>query len=176
MFGCIFPGRPPAAASAFRQLDATRWCLDVDGASEIKEVVVFLSEPIAVPGHGLAVYVTAPPFTDWRFLGHISNETPSAVFRIRWSINEAVPSAVQLGLTIEPLDAILMKTQLLPPHEFVESGKKVAKDLWRFMASFSQSIGATTEYMQVPTNILDRWMARFDQKCKVDPYFWLKES
>ena len=33
MFGCIFPGRPPAAASAFRQLDATRWCLDVDGAS-----------------------------------------------------------------------------------------------------------------------------------------------
>ena len=104
--------------------------------AEIKEVVVFLSEAIAVPGHGLAVcvsvsverqsracrmiatglkafhsalfwrlprYVTAPPFTDWRFLGHISNETPSAVFRIRWSINEAVPSAVQLGLTIEPL-------------------------------------------------------------------------
>ena len=33
MFGCIFPGRPPAAASSFRQMDVAKWCLDVDGAS-----------------------------------------------------------------------------------------------------------------------------------------------
>ena len=52
---------------------------------------------------------------------------------------------------------------------------KIARDLFEYMASFSQS-GAKSDAMLVPKNIFDQWMQRFDRKYKIDPNFMMKNS
>jgi hypothetical protein len=52
---------------------------------------------------------------------------------------------------------------------------KIAIDLFQYMTSFSQPT-QVGEMMLVPTNILDRWMERFDRKYQYDPNFMMKPS
>lgn len=44
----------------------------------------------------------------------------------------------------------------------------------RFITSFSQGTSGGPEMMVVPTNIVDRWMVRFEEKFQKDPSFMLK--
>ena len=41
-------------------------------------------QPLSVPGVGMSCYITGPPFEQWHFIGAITNESPSGVFRVRW--------------------------------------------------------------------------------------------
>ena len=58
----MVPGRPPTYSDSFQQIEAAKWSLDIDNSQQIRDVVVFLSQPLALPGHGLSAYITAPPF------------------------------------------------------------------------------------------------------------------
>lgn len=53
---------------------------------------------------------------------------------------------------------------------------KIARDLFEYMASFSQNSGAQTGLMLVPNDVFDKWIQRFDRKYKLDPNFMLKNS
>ena len=57
-------------------------------------------------------------------------------------------------------------SKLAGRHEFA---KRVAMDLYRFMESFN--VGQAGNQLVVPTNILDRWMQKFDAKFRRDPDF-----
>jgi len=50
---------------------------------------------------------------------------------------------------------------------------KIAQDLFQYMVSFSQA-SLVGEMLLVPTNILDRWLERFNRKYSLDPNFMLK--
>lgn len=50
---------------------------------------------------------------------------------------------------------------------------KIARDLFEYMASFSQS-GSQSGAMLVPNNIFDQWIQRFDRKYRLDPNFMMK--
>ncbi|RHY42927.1 hypothetical protein DYB38_010276, partial [Aphanomyces astaci] len=51
---------------------------------------------------------------------------------------------------------------------------KIAQDLFNFMTSFSTSTNSSM--MVVPTNLLDRWMERFESKYRRDPNFMMKNN
>ena len=70
-------------------------------------------------------------------------------------------------------------TNLSIEHSGVEDrfafAHKIALDLFRYMASFSQ--GTEGEGMMVvPNTIFDRWMERFERKYSMDPNFMMKEG
>ena len=78
---------------------------------------------------------------------------------------------VQLGVALETMEMIqnvdLVSSGVDDRFAFAH---KIAKDLFLFMTSFTQptQIG---EMMVVPTNILDRWIERFNRKYQMDPNF-----
>ena len=41
-------------------------------------------QPLNMPGMGMSCYITGPPFEKWHFVGAITNDSPSGVFRVRW--------------------------------------------------------------------------------------------
>lgn len=87
--------------------------------------MVFLTQPLAVVGVGLSCYISGPPFEKYHFLGSVDNDAPSAVFRVRWPKDEGAPTAARLGLSLEPMQQILVQKANLPGTELVDFGKKV---------------------------------------------------
>ena len=86
---------------------------------------MFLTQPLASPGYGLGVFITGPPFTNWHFVGAVTNELPSGVFRVRWEKDEGAPTACQLGVSIMPLQELAALQATLPGTELVDFGKQV---------------------------------------------------
>jgi hypothetical protein len=51
---------------------------------------------------------------------------------------------------------------------------KIAQDLFNYMHSFSTS--GDQSIMVIPTNLLDKWMERFEVKYRRDPNFMMKNE
>ncbi|KAJ3415474.1 hypothetical protein HDV05_004916 [Chytridiales sp. JEL 0842] len=84
MFGCIVAGR--LVQTNLQQVDVTKYMFELQDAKSINHIVVFLTGQQAFPpGYAATVHFlwpnpSAPP--TWQFLGYLSNEKPSAVFRL----------------------------------------------------------------------------------------------
>ncbi|EKX47170.1 hypothetical protein GUITHDRAFT_107080 [Guillardia theta CCMP2712] len=168
-FGYLVPGRPPQYSDSFQQIEPAKWSIDIDNSQQIRDVVVFLTQPLTVAGMGLSCYITGPPFEKWHFIGALTNECPSGVFRVRWPPDEGAPTAARLGVSIESLDLIAQQQASLPGTELVDFGKSVAKDLWNYLTSFE----IMHQQGQFLLQYFDAWMKRFEEKCKRDPFWWL---
>lgn len=119
----------------------------------------------------LALYVQAGTGT-WEYRGCVRNAAPSEVFPTQWptqSDGSLFPVA-QIGIAVEPLADVEGKesTKLGSKETFA---RRVAFDLFRFMESFQQNVGTSSEFMTVPMNVLDRWFTKFQHKFKRDPDF-----
>ena len=53
-------------------------------------------------------------------------------------------------------------------------GRKIARDLYKFAASFNHSTHG--DMLVVPANFIDRWIEKFEAKCRVDPGFMMKND
>jgi len=167
MFGCIVAGR-------FVQTNAQvvgegKYMFTLEDAASINHIVVFLLGTTPMPaGFGAAVYFAWPPHTEWKYLGFVSNEKPSAVFRLgsvessKTGFNSAsgvaevemAPSNVvaQLGLSIESLQTIQQQTIFrdqpastyaaspanLAPSDIAQFAQKILQNLFNFAMSFSK--------------------------------------
>eukprot|EP00277_Geminigera_cryophila_P012343 CAMPEP_0179443846 /NCGR_PEP_ID=MMETSP0799-20121207/27310_1 /TAXON_ID=46947 /ORGANISM="Geminigera cryophila, Strain CCMP2564" /LENGTH=164 /DNA_ID=CAMNT_0021230333 /DNA_START=113 /DNA_END=604 /DNA_ORIENTATION=+ len=152
-FGYLVPGRPPQYSDCFQQIEAAKWSIDIENSQQIRDVVVFLSQPLSLPGMGMSCYITGPPFEQWHFIGAITNESPSGVFRVRWPKDEAAPTAARLGISIEPLQQIEAQQATIPSSELVDFGKFVAKDLWNYLESFE----VMHQHGQFLLSLFDKW-------------------
>jgi hypothetical protein len=199
-FGCLVPGRPVAYSDSFQQVEAAKWSIDIENSQQIRDVAVFMTQPLNMPGMGMSCYITGPclprcrslrlwshplrsrvsvvltleracrrhaigkcagpPFAEWHFIGAITNESPSGVFRVRWPQNEAAPTAARLGISIEPLQQIESQQATLPSTELVDFGKFVAKDLWNYLESFE----VMHQHGQFLLSLFDKWMKRFEDR------------
>ncbi|KAM5539748.1 hypothetical protein V8D89_006561 [Ganoderma adspersum] len=127
MFGCVVAGRP--LQTNLQQIDETHAIFELPAAGSINHVSVFLLGTVPFPdGYGATVHFFWPG-KGFQLLGMLSNEKPSAIFRLRGTFSAqttdthavftgAAPvdsnlTAV-LGLSIEPLPQILQELAALP--------------------------------------------------------------
>lgn len=79
-------------------------------------------------------------------------------------------------MSIEPL-ANIQNLDIM--HKGVEDrlqvAKKIALDLYNYLTSFDDAAGRNGKVV-VPTNVFDRWFARFERKYRLDSNFFMKES
>lgn len=78
-------------------------------------------------------------------------------------------------MSIDSLESVVnMGIEASGFYERKAFAHKIAMDLFKYMASFSNS--DNHQMMVIPTNLLDKWMQRFEAKYKRDPNFMMKNE
>ena len=172
-FGVVAPGRPLIAV--FTPVgDGTRAIAVLDNPKDVTEVCFFMTS--ALPeGMGAMLYFAVPPFTKWEIIGAIGPGKPSGVFRTSFRVREDVcmQPVVQLGISYEPLATLdNLSISTVGVEDRIESSKKIAMDLYNYMASFAGD--SNTGTLMVPASAFDDWMRRFERKSAIDPNFFQK--
>ncbi|KAJ2077500.1 hypothetical protein H4R24_005092 [Coemansia sp. RSA 988] len=114
MFGCIVAGR--LVQTNLQQVDVNKYVFDLPEAHSINHVVVFLLGTIPFePGYAATVHLLWPN-KDWQMLGALSNDKPSAIFRLRSTVgtsnaNSTNGTIAELGISIEPVQAVEQQVQ-----------------------------------------------------------------
>ncbi|EGN92165.1 hypothetical protein SERLA73DRAFT_191499 [Serpula lacrymans var. lacrymans S7.3] len=125
MFGCCVAGR--LLQTNLQQIDETHALFELPAASTINHICVFLLGTMSFPdGYGATVHFFWPG-KGFQLLGMLSNEKPSAIFRLRGTFSSSSTAASHnaftsstmnmapnasndvtaiLGLSIEPLTQI----------------------------------------------------------------------
>ncbi|KAJ2721635.1 hypothetical protein GGI07_003819 [Coemansia sp. Benny D115] len=109
MFGCIVAGR--LVQTNLQQVDVNKYVFELPDAHNINHLVVFLlgTQPFE-PGYAATVHLLWPN-KNWQPLGVLSNEKPSAIFRLKTNSSSGQDTmdqqfpvvSAELGISIEPL-------------------------------------------------------------------------
>lgn len=174
MFGVVFPDHSfPLDATAFAQVAPNSWALDLSTlslAAAPRSAVVFLLPAAAAalpPGKAVAVYFQPAANRPFAFLGALGPGRPSASLPLPEAGDEPEPplGPAKLGVAVEDAAA-------LPPPPDGQRAERVAlrvgENLFNFMQSFC---GADGGKLVVPTDILDRWFRKFQERAKKDPSY-----
>ncbi|KAJ2909435.1 hypothetical protein GGI21_001888, partial [Coemansia aciculifera] len=108
MFGCIVAGR--LVQTNLQQVDVNKYVFELPDAHNINHIVVFLLGTIPFDAGYAATVHLLWPNKSWQILGALSNDKPSAIFRLKSTLSpeEAanIPSInAELGISIEPIQA-----------------------------------------------------------------------
>ncbi|KAJ2614891.1 hypothetical protein H4S08_001493 [Coemansia sp. RSA 1365] len=109
MFGCIVAGR--LVQTNLQQVDVNKYVFELPEAHSINHIVVFLLGTIPFePGYAATVHLLWPN-KDWQMLGALSNDKPSAIFRLKSTIdpndaNSTNGTIAELGISIEPVQVV----------------------------------------------------------------------
>jgi len=198
MFGVLAAGR--LVQTDFVEVDMTHCVCSLASADSINHLVVFLTGQQAFPdGLAGAVYFSFPPPGEppsWQYLGYISNDKPSAIFRItKWKpTSDLVQNGIfgnavvlaektaQIGISVEPFDQVKSMTPAdgssstaAPTDAFLEFGKKMLENFVDFASSFALQPSTTpmnANETYVPLSIVQKWYDNFTRRMGVNPYFW----
>lgn len=181
-FGICFIGKSfPIADHSFVRVDPSHWVFDVSSVSpnyrELQEVSLFLAQSGTLdPSLALGLYISIGG-AEWQYRGYVSNSQPSEVMPLQWPEQDqpltAGPGIIQLGVSLEPQAEIVQKegTKLASRQDFA---KRVALDLFRYMESFNS--GSSGDTLVLPSNVLERWFSRFEDKFRRDPDFLVRRG
>jgi len=179
-FGIVVAGRP--VNLDIRQADENKFLAEIPLPSEGSgEIVVFLlpDAPELPNDQGIVIYWSIPPFEDWRLLGTLTNNNPSAVFRTDWPSDPEIQNVpfIQLGISIEDIDTVqnLTKAVVQEKWDRLAFAELVARDLFTYIQSFSQ-VTDRGEQLIIPTDALDKWINRFETRYKKDPNFLVQRA
>eukprot|EP00123_Amoebidium_parasiticum_P010503 comp20147_c0_seq1/m.24916 comp20147_c0_seq1/g.24916 ORF comp20147_c0_seq1/g.24916 comp20147_c0_seq1/m.24916 type:complete len:197 (-) comp20147_c0_seq1:93-683(-) len=190
MFGMIISGRLVQANP--QQADATHFLFPVESPDSVSHVVVFMTGQVAFPeGLGGAVYLN---WNDaWQFLGVVTNEKPSAIFKISSAKPKAetvvanpfggftevlAPVAAghaQIGISVEPLQNILSQTpagQDLAASQSMSTAEKLLGNLYNYLTSFAQAphqLSANEQY--IPISAVQGWYSNLQRKLQMNPRY-----
>lgn len=164
-------------ASAFTQVAPNRWVVQLSSEQSINELACFITEPLS-PDTALGCHIACAPFeqASWHYLGAISNSTPSVVFKTRlvWSARDAVPTCVQFGIELQPLAQLAARPAEKVSAEVLEAGRRIGVNLYEYVSSFANTVAGGD--IQVPANVFERWLTRFNDKCKHEGLDWLYKT
>ncbi|KAJ2816579.1 hypothetical protein GGI24_005682 [Coemansia furcata] len=114
MFGCIVAGR--LVQTNLQQVDVNKYVFELPDAHSINHIVVFLLGTIPFePGYAATVHLLWPN-KSWQMLGALSNDKPSAIFRLKATITPEEAASMpgvnaELGISIEPIQAVEQQLQ-----------------------------------------------------------------
>ncbi|XP_070564915.1 protein Hikeshi-like [Ptychodera flava] len=198
MFGCIVSGR--LIQTEAQQIDQTHFVFNIENTENINHVVVFLLGTVPFPdGLGGSVFFSwpSPEGPQWQLLGHISNQKPSAIFKITKvkpeDIIKSGPFGMmaaqanfqnntisQIGISVEPLSSIAQQTpavgvQPSAMDSFTQFTTKMLENFYNYASSFAvtqaQMVPQPNETF-VPSSALQNWFTNFQRRLQQNPNFW----
>ncbi|XP_033646298.1 protein Hikeshi-like isoform X3 [Asterias rubens] len=184
-----------------QQIDDTHVLFNIFNAATINHIVVFLTGTGAFPeGMGRAIYFSWPsPEGEmvWMFLGFITNEKPSAIFKVvglkkgsstnnsfmqSMPVQQPMKTMSQIGISVEPLHVIQHQipaesTQTLTLTSSSEFSMKMLENFYNYASSFGINQSQMTPQPNIswiPMTVLDKWFQNFKKKMAQDQNFWRK--
>ncbi|XP_033639787.1 protein Hikeshi-like isoform X2 [Asterias rubens] len=184
-----------------QQIDDTHVLFNIFNAATINHIVVFLTGTGAIPeGMGGAIYFSWPsPEGEmvWMFLGFITNEKPSAIFKVvglkkgsstnnsfmqSMPVQQPMKTMSQIGISVEPLHVIQHQipaetTQTSTLTSFSEFSMKMLENFYDYASSFEINQSQMTPQPNIswiPMTVLDKWFQNFKNKMAQDQNFWRK--
>lgn len=168
--------------------------------TSISDVVFFLLPNISLPPNtGAMMYWSASssqpngtPSSSFELLGGLTPSQASTILSTGWSTNEPLQNLlaslstntnatvnITFGISIEPLtnvQNVLQPNLEQTANERKNIAHKIALDLFNYLQSFDDTQRNGSGWMNVPTNVFDRWFQRFEMKSGRDPNFFMKCS
>ncbi|XP_017770182.1 PREDICTED: protein OPI10 homolog [Nicrophorus vespilloides] len=191
MFGLIVSGR--LVQTEFQQISETQFLTTILDVDNINHIVLFLTGAVPFPeGLGGQVYFswpdpTAPP--NWQPLGFVSNQKPSAIFKISTlkKLHEmegftnvstfgqqAICHNAQIGISIEQLNN-MQDTQQTTNNNYVTFAQKMLQNFMNYTLSYSVSqsqMMANPSATYVPLSTVQNWYTNFERRLTQNPNFW----
>lgn len=187
LFECIVPGNLPI--SNFVQIEVQKWSAPIGFAPE--SVIVFLTGVEPIPdGLGLGVYLAKESDGVFSYVGHLTNERPSAIFRTPSSVLEIFDGVpVVLGIALESMETLLNLGVTNEQNESqfravsqLEIGRRLSLDLYNSVMSYARTlpqdvafylgISPNEEVVCAPAAWMDKWKVRIETKMTKDSSWW----
>ncbi|KAI9293650.1 DUF775-domain-containing protein, partial [Neoconidiobolus thromboides FSU 785] len=179
MFGCIVAGR--LVQTNLQQVEVNKYLFELSDPSSINHIVVFMLGTIPFDNnHGASVHFLWPN-KNWQFLGCLTNEKPSSIYKLRSQDmvdNGSGLSVVSLGISIEPL--VLLEQQMAQHNTTLSIMKletttlpivqNILTNLYNFITSFVSSSNDTSlSNTLIPLSAFQQWHDKLLNKLKLDP-------
>ncbi|KAI8636312.1 hypothetical protein BD408DRAFT_397644 [Parasitella parasitica] len=200
MFGCIAAGR--LVQTNLQQVDVNKYVFELADAQAINHIVVFLLGTIPFePGFAATVHLLWPN-KDWQLLGGLSNEKPSAIFRLKTKEsavnNMQMSTPATLGISIEPIAVVQQELATLnqpttsaalvkPGVNVSQVGQmagRVLENLYNYCTSFTTQnlpvnaipLGQLTENGYLPLKTFQTWYENLSRKLASNPNYLDQEK
>ncbi|KAL3741973.1 hypothetical protein ACJRO7_017454 [Eucalyptus globulus] len=134
-------------------------------SDQVREMCIILLNGFSLPpDKALIIYVQSPG-SSFVYCGAVTVSRPSAVLLLPWpepgsdaATAGGAAAAADIGVSVEEAGALLSLDAV--------EGMRVGENLFNFMQSFC---GVDGSRLVVPTDILDRWFKKFQERAKRDP-------
>ncbi|XP_047467886.1 protein Hikeshi [Mugil cephalus] len=199
MFGCLVAGRLVQTDAV--QVASDKFVFNLPDYEAVNHVVVFMLGTVPFPpGTGGAVYFSFPDPVNgaavWQLLGFITNDKPSAIFKISGLKAGATAGAgphpfgslaasssasvAQVGVSVEPLEQLAQQIPVSSAavstvDSFLQFTQKMLENFYNFASSFA----VTQERMTpnptetfIPSSCVLRWYESFQRRMAQNPNFW----
>lgn len=197
MFGCLVAGRLVQTDAV--QVASDKFVFNLSDYENVNHVVVFMLGTVPFPaGMGGAVYLSFPDPTSggpvWQLLGFITNDKPSAIFKISglkagvggshpfgmMASSPSSPSVAQVGVSVEPLDQLAQQIPVSSAavssvDSFMQFTQKMLDSLYNFASSFVVSQAQMTPNpteTYIPCSCILKWYENFQRRMAQNPNFW----
>lgn len=181
------------------QVASDKFVFNLPDFENVNHVVVFMLGTVPFPvGMGGAVYFSFPDLASggavWQLLGFITNDKPSAIFKISglkpgegggahpFGSMAPVTSATvaQVGVSVEPLEQLAQQSPVSSAavssvDSFLQFTQKMLDSLYNFAASFAVSQAQMTPNPTetfIPSSCILKWYENFQRRLAQNPNFW----
>ncbi|KAI6660631.1 hypothetical protein LOD99_10363 [Oopsacas minuta] len=200
MFGYLVAGRLPN--TEISQVSDTVYVMQLDSVSTVNHLCVFMTGAVPFPdGYGGSIHIGWPsqdqPDPLWEYMGCISNEKPSAIFRlsrrdlVATGGNPGMFSAlshnisntsVLIGISVEQLMSIVekvpdKKSEAVTVDFQTQFVSKMMDSFVNHALSYEiqpAAINPLTTEQYIPSHVVKSWIEKFQTQMNLDPYFWKK--
>nr|AFM86734.1 hypothetical protein [Callorhinchus milii] len=195
MFGCLVAGR--LVQTDAQQVAEGKFVFNLPDHENVNHVVVFMLGTMPFPvGAGGSVYFSYPDKNGmpvWQLLGFITNEKPSAIFKISGLKSEdggqnpfgmmnipQTQSIAQIGISVEPTELLTQQTPVASAavstvDSFTQFTQKMIDNFYNFSTSFALTqlqMTPNPSEMYIPASVVLKWYENFQRRQSQNPNFW----